>query len=183
MAFSAVEIHQPPTSTLIPNLMNSEIIDQLAAPSYLANYPRKDADSERRPQLISLADHPESSGTLMMSGLWLLHGFLDESHSISQESHSPEGSFWHAIMHRLEGDFWNSKYWYRKVGSHAAFETISQSLSQIEGASELFAGDQWDPETFVDLCEQSTHDSSLIDVTHQLARVEWQTLFDYSLPG
>ena len=72
------------------------------------------------------------------------------------------------------------------LGNTAAFavqDTTAISDEKSEGASELFAGDQWDPETFVDLCEQSTRDSSLIDVTHQLARVEWQTLFDYSLPG
>ena len=45
------------------------------------------------------------------AGLWLLHNFLDESHTISQGIHTPEGSFWHAIMHRREPDPMNSKYW------------------------------------------------------------------------
>ena len=52
-----------------------------------------------------------------LAGLWLLHGFLDESHEISQSLKTSEGSFWHGIMHRIERDFWNSKYWYRQVGS------------------------------------------------------------------
>jgi hypothetical protein len=29
-------------------------------------------------------------------------------------------SFWHAIMHRREGDFWNSKYWYARCRNHPA---------------------------------------------------------------
>src|SRR4051794_41678662 len=44
------------------------------------------------------------------AGLWLLFDFLDESHRVSQELHTPEGSFWHAIMHRREPDPDNSKY-------------------------------------------------------------------------
>ena len=47
--------------------------------------------------------------SLCMSGLWLLAGDLDRSHTISQSIGSAEGSFWHAIMHRREGDFGNSK--------------------------------------------------------------------------
>src|SRR5262245_28830658 len=56
-----------------------------------------------------------------LAGLWLWHDFLDESHSISQDLSITEGSWWHAMMHRREGDFWNSKYWLRRVGRHAAF--------------------------------------------------------------
>src|SRR5688500_4990238 len=50
-----------------------------------------------------------------MAGLWLYHDFLDESHAISQDLHTVEGSYWHAIMHRREPDAWNSKYWFRRV--------------------------------------------------------------------
>src|SRR6185295_3279275 len=46
------------------------------------------------------------------AGLWLLQDFLDESHAISQDIDTREGSFWHAIMHRREPDASNSKYWW-----------------------------------------------------------------------
>ena len=32
------------------------------------------------------------------AGLWLYHDFLDESHTISQEIETPEGSYWHALF-------------------------------------------------------------------------------------
>src|SRR5438105_123592 len=57
--------------------------------------------------------HPELAQACI-SGLWLRHNFLDESHHISQDLHSLEGSYWHAIMHRREPDYWNSKYWFRR---------------------------------------------------------------------
>jgi hypothetical protein len=49
------------------------------------------------------------------AGLWLAFDFLHESHEVSQELKTPEGSFWHAIMHRREPDAWNSKYWVPKI--------------------------------------------------------------------
>src|SRR6476660_8919231 len=39
-----------------------------------------------------------------LSALWLWHDFLDESHTISQEVHTIDGSYWHGIMHRREPD-------------------------------------------------------------------------------
>jgi len=66
-------------------------------------------------------DHAEIVGPEMarccLSGVWLMHDFLDESHTISQGIATSSGSFWHGIMHRREGDFSNAKYWFRKVGS------------------------------------------------------------------
>ena len=44
-----------------------------------------------------------------LSGLWLVAGDIDESHTISQDLGSAEGSFLHGIMHRREGDFGNAK--------------------------------------------------------------------------
>src|SRR5262249_42314122 len=38
-------------------------------------------------------------GNACLSGLWLWFNYLDESHSLSQEIHTIEGSFWHGIMH------------------------------------------------------------------------------------
>ena len=53
------------------------------------------------------------------AGLWLYFDFLDESHKISQDDESdPDRNFWHAVMHRREPDASNSKYWFRRVGSH-----------------------------------------------------------------
>ncbi len=53
-----------------------------------------------------------------LSGLLLAHDLLDASHTISQEIESGEGSYWHGVMHRREGDYSNAKYWFRRVGLH-----------------------------------------------------------------
>lgn len=102
-----------------------------------------------------------------LSGLWLLHNFLDRSHEISQQIDSAEGSFWHAIMHRLEGDFGNSKYWYRRVGDHPVFNAMSPK------------GD-WDPFIFVDECESAQRSGGAAATSvHQTAVIEWKSLFEF----
>jgi len=101
-----------------------------------------------------------------VSGLWLLHNFLDHSHEISQSIDQSEGSYWHAIMHRTEGDFGNSKYWYRRAGDHPIFETL---------------GDDFDPYDFVDQCESEYRGrgNMLSEATQQMAYAEWKALFEY----
>src|SRR4029079_1638108 len=61
-----------------------------------------------------------------ISGIWLLYDCLEESHTISQGIDTPSGSFWHAIMHRREGDFSNAKYWFQDVGRHPVFAKLGE---------------------------------------------------------
>jgi len=113
-----------------------------------------------------------------LSGVWLLYDFLDESHTISQKISNPTGSYWHGIMHRREGDYSNSKYWFRRVGEHEVFERLAEEVEQLPHNSVP----HWDPFAFVDACEQAMHnsDSSAISACQQIQQLEWQMLFDYS---
>ena len=105
-----------------------------------------------------------------ISAVWLLHDFLDDSHTISQSIITTTGSYWHGIMHRREGDFSNSKYWFRKVGEHPIFGQLA----------ELTDHGQWDPFAFVDACQAAVHSTG--DDTRrcrELQQQEWEILFDY----
>jgi hypothetical protein len=111
-----------------------------------------------------------------LAGLWLRFDFLDESHRLSQELHDAEGSFWHAIMHRREGDFGNSKYWWRRVGSHSVFGPLGEDGKRLG----LFASNTWDPFAFVDRVEAAvTRSQGDAEVLRALQDREWQLLFDH----
>ncbi|MCG8448670.1 MAG: hypothetical protein MI725_03695 [Pirellulales bacterium] len=99
-----------------------------------------------------------------LAGVWLVHDFLDESHTISQGISTAEGSFWHGIMHRREGDFSNAKYWFRKVGQHPVFSKLGDG----------------DPFQFVDACQAALQNGGS-DEQHcrQLQQIEWEQLFDH----
>ena len=116
-----------------------------------------------------------------ISGLWLRHNFLDESHRISQDLPSIEGSYWHAIMHRREPDYWNSKYWFRRVGKHRIFAELKERAGGFAvkgGAAALLAKPQWDAEAFVDLCEaNAAPDAPAHEFCRQVQQAEWDLLF------
>lgn len=121
-----------------------------------------------------------------LAGLWLAYDFLDESHAISQEIHTTSGSFWHAIMHRREGDFGNAKYWFHRVGRHEVYPELCRAARELVGADTppeaKFLAEQasWDADAFVDLVERCTQGrSATCDLCRQIAKAEWQLLFDY----
>ena len=105
------------------------------------------------------------------SGLWIAFNFLDESHTISQDINTHEGSFWHAIMHRREPDPFNSKYWWRRVGAHPVLEHLRERAPDVGYSFTT-------PEAFVDFCEKVRDTSGADEETAQrVQHLEWELLF------
>jgi hypothetical protein len=119
-----------------------------------------------------------------LAGLWLRHGGWDEAHTIAQDLPSAEGSYWHAIVHRIEPDAWNSGYWFRRVGAHAVFAPLAKQAAEL--AREYPKAGytpplRWDPFAFVDFCEQVRPKPGA--EAHALALAiqdaEWRLLFEW----
>jgi hypothetical protein len=129
-------------------------------------------------------DRDEAAG--LLAGLWLWHDCLDESHRISQSITTPTGSMWHAIMHRREGDFSNSKYWYARCRNHSMLQTLGATANEVintfpaDKRAFKIAVNGWNPDALVDLVEAVCDKPS--DPSHRLAvslqQLEWRTLFD-----
>lgn len=134
----------------------------------------------------SIADRQAAAACL--AGLWLLHNFLDESHTISQSIATPTGSYWHGIMHRREPDDANAKYWFRRVGDHPVFDELGRVAADLTGpgatseaARSLRLSSEWDPFAFVDFCQSvRAGRAELEQVCREIARAEWELLFDFS---
>jgi len=132
-----------------------------------------------------IARRDEANG--LLAGLWLYFDWLDQSHAISQKIESATGSFWHGIMHRREGDFSNSKYWYNRTDGHPIYQTLTVRAAEVVNP---FPADKsvyrlvahgWDSAVFVDLVQQVYRDQS--DPRHRLCvalqELEWRTLFEH----
>lgn len=82
------------------------------------------------------------------AGLFLWNDDLDAAHEIVQDMHQAIGSYWHAILHRREGDGDNAKYWFARVGQHPIFPLLHQQAAQLWPACKSWP--RWSPNTFVD---------------------------------
>jgi hypothetical protein len=122
-----------------------------------------------------------------VSGLLLLAGCWNESHELSQTIGSREGSYWHAIAHRLEPDSGNSAYWFRRVGQHPIFAHLHQRASQIleRGAVSWELKPAWDPFLFIEWCEEARQSpgSGKEQVALKIQRAEWDFLFEWCAIG
>lgn len=122
----------------------------------------------------------------LQAGLWQVHSYLDPSHECSQqiegEGTDRNGDYWHAIMHRREPDYDNSKYWFRRVGQHSVFQQLPaiarQALSECDDpqaakwADRLCPSGRWDAFAFVDLC-QAARNREYTSLGLAAWRIQW----------
>ena len=112
--------------------------------------------------------------TLLRAGLYLLHDFLEESHSQSQSMEGDrDADLWHAIMHRREPDYGNAKYWCRRVAQHPIFgDLVAQAVPILVRAGiSGFSQTTWDAARFVDLCERVERENSPANLAAR--EVQW----------
>jgi len=119
-----------------------------------------------------------------LAGLLLYFDRSDEAHAIAQDLETPEGSFWHGILHRREPDASNAAYWFRRTGQHPVYPALAQKarevLQRIPEAQFVCEG-SWDPFAFIDFCE-SVREGAPSRSQHaamEIQRAEWQLLFDF----
>ncbi|MCY2974148.1 MAG: hypothetical protein NTW52_05715 [Planctomycetota bacterium] len=136
-----------------------------------------------------LMQHPDLVGSETEAVLWLRLGLIDRAHDIVQDGKRGTAAFLHAIVHRLEGDYWNSKYWIRQVRDESLLEAIGgeiiQSLddpSHMELALKLklISSSEFQFNAFVDTCANLTKAASSLDgsmsMVQRIVQSEWHAI-------
>jgi len=150
----------------------NDVVQELVSADALKTYATSDVGSRdvlaqlqglTREELFPGGYEDADMASCCFAGLWLLHNFQHEGHEICQDIDTPAGSFWHAIMHRAEGDYPNAKYWYRMAKTTPLHDAISAA-----------AGETYSPNELVD---KVAHDG--VESVHHLVAAEWQVLFDH----
>ncbi len=190
---SRVEVHSIPIEwTSTDAAAKATDLDECFLPELLSTPPCRELSwvfgelklarlSDLCGEVVSPAD-----ATAVLAGLWLLLGDADASHrqsqSIEEEGRHRCGNFWHAIMHRQEPDYGNSKYWFRRVGQHSIFPELARWADELIGAdgsesarrwrTKLGTPDRWDPFAFVDWCEAAAREAD-VRQTQLIRRIQF----------
>ena len=126
-------------------------------------------------------ESPEPTGA--MAGLWFYFDCFDEAHQFADSREDPNAYYWHAMVHRREGDPGNAAYWFRKTGAHPVYQQLAAECAAINrrfpGAE--FRAANWDPCAFVSFCERAKQQpgSEHEQAAMHIQRAEWQLLFDH----
>lgn len=102
-----------------------------------------------------------------LAGLYFYFGCWQQAHEAAQDDESPEGSYWHGILHRQEPDGSNANYWFRRVGSHP----VQKALAEKFGT--------WDASRFIKFCESARKGSAEEREALDMQLAEWRLLYDY----
>jgi hypothetical protein len=126
---------------------------------------------------------PKAKQEVAMAGLWIYFSCFEEAHQLADSCETEDGYLWHGIVHRLEGDFGNAAYWFRKAGKHPIYSELTPAVAEITRRfpnAEFRAG-RWDPFAFLAFCDrvQTQPGTDQERVAMEIQRAEWQLLFDY----
>ena len=117
------------------------------------------------------------------AGLLLWNDDLEGAHPLVQDLPDQTAAFWHAILHRREGDFSNARYWWNRTDEHPAFEPILDlvlhRVPDFPFIDELRAEGRWLPLEFNAACQNFARDGRFETELRATQRLEMRGLLEW----
>ncbi len=81
----------------------------------------------------SLEDaYPQSDWPIQLTALWFeAKGQWKTGHDLIDHLEDPISAHVHAYFHRVEGDLWNARYWYRRAKQVECQESLSEEWEKL----------------------------------------------------
>lgn len=129
-----------------------------------------------------------AADSLVTAMLWIRVGIIEPAHEIVQNGSTPIASYLHGVVHRLEADYWNSKYWFRQVKDDRLLQSLSNAivakvavdgLSEIATSLKVISGTTYSPVEFVSAHERLSklEDQVSSHAMERIAWIEWESLW------
>jgi hypothetical protein len=146
----------------------TEFLRETQLPRISAQEPTPNLELIQR--VAAAKDHEIAAGDgvparCIRSLLFLAAGGLDQAHRIVQEISTSDGAYIHGMVHRIDDDFDNARYWFRRAG---VLLSAPEMYRRAAASSETIASHPtWNPFVVTDLLERSR----TAEVTEELRAV------------
>jgi len=107
--------------------------------------------------------------------LYMRIGQMEPSHINVQDAQRSIGAYIHGVLHRMEGDYWNAKYWFDRVRDPRLLDRIRDLIREFSQAQGSVLEDWGGPLRLIEACKDRRSVSR--EEVVQLAHWEWQALW------
>jgi hypothetical protein len=123
---------------------------------------------------IASANGPEAK--CIRSLLFLAAGGMDQAHRIVQEISTSDAAYIHGIVHRIDDDFDNARYWFRRACMHPAAAEIYRRAAA--NSLTIASHPIWDPLLVTDMVETS-RTTGVTEELRAVLTIEFEVLLQF----
>jgi hypothetical protein len=155
----------------------SDILHNARSPRVSAQEPPPDKQLIKRiAQDREIAEGEGPEAKCIRSLLFLLAGGLDHAHRIVQELSTTDAAYIHGMIHRLDDDFDNARYWFQR----ASMEAAAAEMYRRAAANSLTVASHpvWDPMLVTDMVETS-RTNGVTDELRAVLKIEFDVLLQF----
>jgi hypothetical protein len=123
-----------------------------------------------------IADTRSSDVGCIRSLLFIAAGGIDQAHRLAQELSTSVASYIHGMVHRIDDDFDNARYWFRRARvDPAAAEMYRRAAAH---SVTVASHPSWDPSFVTDMVEASRIEG-VSEELRAVLKVEFEVLLEF----
>jgi hypothetical protein len=161
-------------SPFITDLLRAAHLPRLSAREPLPDQGLIQRIAATQDREIARANSPEAR--CIRSLLFIAAGGLDQAHRLVQEISTSDAAYIHGIVHRIDDDFDNARYWFRRAQVHpAAAEMYRRAAAHSLAVS---SHPVWDPSRVTDMVETSRA-AGVTEELRAILTIEFEVLLEF----